>query len=136
MTGTLRQDLGRLGAGVLLPMLLVLALAACGEDSSEQTKAGIAWLQGKHTMPAKSGWILGEITAPSGGHIDIDVDIDNVTQAISMKSLSATDKGEVARLACPWPESEFWTLAGAKTKVVIRLKSMGSTVVTASCRRP
>ncbi len=127
---------GRFKVLAFLAVMVSLGLAACGDDAAEQTEAGIAWLKENHTMPQETGWILGDITAVGKQEITIKVDIDNITQAISFKALSAVDKGEVARLACPWPEAEFWGVAGAEMKAQILLQSMGSTIITATCRRP
>jgi len=119
----------------LLLAVISISLTACGDDA-QKAEAGVAWLEEKHSMPTETGWILGDITAEDSDEINVKVDVDNITQAISFKSLSANDKSEVARLACPWPEAEFWTIAGADMTLHILLQSMGTTIITATCRRP
>lgn len=109
-------------------------LAGCG-DSSEQTAAGAKWLTETHEIPADSGWKKGEVTVDGDG-IFLAVDLNSVTRAKSLKSFSAMDKGNIARLACPAPETEFWELAGKSATLSITLNSMGEKLVQAVCRRP
>jgi hypothetical protein len=119
----------------IIAAAFVGGIAAC-DDVPEETKAGLEWLRYSHSLPKETGWKLGLINATSQGGISVDVDLANATKTISLQGLSAMDKGEVARLACPWPNSEFWTLAGHKMTVEIRLKSGDTTLASAVCRRP
>ena len=113
--------------------LSVLAVSSCGED--EATQAGADWLKANHKVPVNSGWKLKDVITAGKGKIEIVVDLNSATNANKLNSLSAMDKGEVARLACPMHGTEFQGIVGPKATVTVNLQSMGSTQVKAICRR-
>ena len=110
-----------------------VGLASCGDE--DMTADGVEWLKANQEVPVNSGWKISEISAVGKGKMEIIVDLYSATAASKLKSLSAMDKGEVARLVCPIRGTEFWEIVGTKATVVVKLTSMGSTEVTAICRR-
>lgn len=127
-----------LSFGVILRLSLTISLGggllSC-DDIPESTQAGIEWLRYSYVMPVETGWKLENISATSRG-IEISFAVNNIIQIASFERLSAMNKGEVARLACPLSESKFWTMAGTKMTLNVRLKNNESTLVSAICRRP
>ena len=118
---------------MLVAIISIIGLASCGDE--DKTSAGVDWLKANQEVPVNSGWKIGEVTATGKGKMEIIVDLYSATAASKLKSLSAMDKGEVARLVCPIRGTEFWEIVGTKATVVVKLTSMGSTEVTAICRR-
>ena len=119
----------------LAVVALIVLLSGC-DDAAEQRRAGAEWLTKNHDVPPESGWKMGKIAANTRDEIVINVDLYSAAKANSLNGLSAMDKGEVARLACPRRNSEFWSVSGAESTVIVQLQSMGETLVTANCRRP
>jgi len=119
----------------LAALALAVVMAGC-DDAGERKQAGADWLTNNHDVPPESGWKMGSIAANSRNEVIINVDLYSAAKANSLDGLSAMDKGEVARLACPRRDSEFWPVAGTDTTVVVQLQSMGETLVRANCRRP
>jgi hypothetical protein len=117
----------------LLAVSLAFSLTACGED--EATESGVSWLKENPQIPANSGWKIKEVRATGKRKMEIIIDMFSATAANKLNSLSAMDKGEVARLACPLRGTQFWDIVGTEATVVVKLTSMGENQVTAICRR-
>ncbi|MBT3702503.1 MAG: hypothetical protein HOE62_16110 [Alphaproteobacteria bacterium] len=126
---------GNIRFSLKLAILLIVAgfLSSCGDD--EATDKGAAWLQENLQVPVNSGWKIQEVSVIGKGKLDILVDMYSATAANKLNSLSAMDKGEVARLVCPIRGTEFWEIVGNKATVTVKLASMGKTQATAICRR-
>jgi len=118
---------------ILMIVACSMALVSCGDD--EATLAGVNWLKENQQVPVNSGWKIKEITATGKGKMEIVVDMFSATAANKLDTLSAMDKGEVARLVCPLRGTEFQQIVGSKATVVVKLTSMGKTLVSAICRR-
>jgi hypothetical protein len=110
-----------------------LVLVSCGDD--EATQAGADWLKANHQVPVNSGWKLKDVQPAGKGELEIIVDLYSATNANKLNTLSAMDKGEVARLACPMHGTEFQGIVGPDATVVVKLTNMGKTLVSAVCRR-
>jgi hypothetical protein len=113
--------------------LCLTAAVACGED--EATEKGASWLKENLVVPVNSGWKIQEVSVIGKGKLDVLVDMYSATAANKLNSLSAMDKGEVARLVCPIRGTEFWEIVGTRATVTVKLTSMGKTQATAICRR-
>jgi hypothetical protein len=120
-------------AKILMVIICSVGLASCGDE--DMTADGVEWLKANQEVPVNSGWKISEISAVGKGKMEIIVDLYSATAASKLRSLSAMDKGEVARLVCPIRGTEFWEIVGTKATVVVKLTSMGNTEVTAICRR-
>ena len=124
---------GRLNLKTAMLLCCVFGLATCGED--EATAAGVDWLKANPQLPGNSGWNITEVLATGDREFEILVDLNSVEAAQKLSSLSAMDKGEVARLGCPIRGTEFWEIVGNKATVKVKLNSKGVNKASAICRR-